>query len=124
MRNIAIVLLLSATCTQARAEEFLCTYAWPNQAQSHSALLEVDGKKATMRGIGPLELEFLVAANSPMELLLYKIFTKENSGSDYPVGFTTMALDKQTKLFVYSNAFAGGDQNNHAKGTCEAVRRD
>jgi hypothetical protein len=123
MRHIAIVLLLSTICAPVRAEEFLCTYSWPDQTQAHSALLDVDGQKVIMRG-GLLNLEFLVAANSSTELLLYKPFTKENSGSDYPVGFTTMALDKKTKVFVYSNSFAGGDQNNHAKGSCEAVLRD
>jgi hypothetical protein len=57
-------------------------------------------------------------------LLLYQPFTKENSGANYPVGFSTMALDKKTKSFVYSNSFAGGDQNNHAKGSCEVIIRD
>jgi hypothetical protein len=123
MRHIASFLLLTTICTPASAEEFLCTYSWPDQVQAHPVLLVVDGQKAIMRG-GLLNLEFQVSANSPAELLLYKPFTKDNSGSDYPVGFTTMALDKKAKVFVYSNSFAGGDQNNHAKGSCEVVLHD
>lgn len=119
----ALVFLLYAISAPIHAEEFLCTYSWPDQSKSHSALLDIEGQKAIIRG-GLINLEFQVAANSSTELLIYKPFTKENSGTNYPVGFSTMALDKKAKAFIYSNSFAGGDQNNHAKGTCEAVLRD
>ncbi len=123
MKKIAIAILFSAPSLPAYAEEFLCTYSWPDNGGSHSVLVDVDGKKAIVRG-GLLNQEFDVAADSPTELLLYQLFTKENSGPNYPVGFSTMALDKETKTFVYSNSFAGGDQNNHAKGLCQIVIRD
>lgn len=112
-----------ASSLPAHAKAFLCTYSWPGNAKSHSVLLQVDGQKATVRG-GMLDLHFAVAADSPTELLLYQLFTKENAGANYPVGFSTMALDKKTRAFVYSNSFAGGDQNNHATGSCEDAMRD
>lgn len=123
MRNIALAPLLTVLILPAHAEEFLCTYYWPDKDKPHSVLLDVDGQKATVRG-GLINLDFKVAANSSTELLLYQPFTKETSGENYPVGFSTMALDKKTKSFVYSNSFAGGDQNNHAKGFCTVVIRD
>jgi len=123
MRHIIVVSVLSAITAPASAEELLCTYSWLDQDKSHSVLLDIDGQRAIIRG-GLLNQEFVVAANSSAELLIYRPFTKENSGKDYPVGFTVAAVDKATKVFVYSNSFAGGDQNNHAKGTCEPVLGD
>lgn len=123
MRHIIAAFLFSAASAPVSAEEFLCTYSWPDQDKSHSMLLDIDGQRAIIRG-GLLNQEFVVAANSSTELLIYRPFTKENSGKNYPVGFTVLALDKATNALVYSNSFAGGDQNNHAKGTCEPVLRD
>jgi hypothetical protein len=77
-----------------------------------------------MTGSRPCSLDFKIAANSQTALLLYQPFTKENSGTNYPVGLSTVAFDKKTKSFVYSNSFAGDEQNNHANGYCEVVIRD
>ena len=123
MKNIYLASTLIAFSFNASAEEYLCTYSWPDQDKAYSVLLDFDDHKATVRG-GIINLDFLVAANSSTELLIYKAHTKKNSGADYPVGFSTMSLDKKTERFVYSNSFAGGDQNNHAKGSCEIVLRD
>jgi hypothetical protein len=123
MKRVLLAIGFSFAGATASAEEFVCTYQWPGQERSHAALLDVQGNRTVVRG-GLINIEFSVASNSPTEILLYRAYTKENSGSDYPVGFSTMSLDKQTNAFVYSNSFAGGDQNNHAKGTCEPVRRD
>ena len=118
-----IALLFLIISFPSNAEEYICNYSWIGKKPSYSILIDVQGKKAITHG-GVLSLEFTVAANTSSELLIYMLFTKENSGPDYPVGFSTMALDKKTKLFVYSNTFAGGNQNNHAIGKCEVVIRD
>jgi hypothetical protein len=61
-------------------------------------------------------IEYEVIENSNDELLLMKRFTKSNSGKNYPVGMALMVLDKKTGVFVRSNTFAGGNQNNNAIG--------
>jgi hypothetical protein len=118
-----LFLFLCAMSRDVSAEEFLCTYSWPGKSESHSVLLEVTGDRGMTRG-GVINQEYRVAANTTTELLMYRSYTKANSGNDYPVGLTTIVLDKATKAFVLSNSFAGGNQNNHAKGSCEVVYRD
>ena len=122
IRLVGFLFLFPAITAIAGNDEFLCNYTWPDQAISHSVLLDVQGEQATIRG-GIINDVFSVGSNTDTELLIYQLFTKENAGPNYPVGFTTMSLDKQSKNFVYSNSFAGGDQNNHAKGTCAEVQR-
>lgn len=122
LRRAAVASALLCASLGASAQEFVCSYTWPGESRSHATLLEVAGAVTIVRG-GLLDEEYQVVANTETELLVYRAFTKKNSGATYPVGFSTMALDKNTGVFVYSNSFAGGNQNNHAKGSCTSVRR-
>lgn len=122
MKITVLVLVLLLANTAAKAERYLCSYSWIGKSETHSTLVEVKGQKAITRD-NLIDIDFLVAANSDAEMLIYKPFTKENSGEKYPVGVSVIALDKKTKAFVYSNAFAGGNQNNHATGKCEKLKQ-
>jgi len=64
-----------------------------------------------------------VLENTKDELMLIKRFTKSGTGGDYPVGIALLVLDKKSGVFVRSNTFAGGDQNNHAIGTGRMLPR-
>lgn len=122
LRRAAMTCALLTASLGASAQEFVCSYTWPGESRSFAVLLDVAGAVVIVRG-GVINEEYQVAANTETELLVYRVFTKQNSGATYPVGFSTMALDKKTGVFVYSNSFAGGNQNNHAKGSCTAVSR-
>lgn len=99
------------------AEQYICTNTWEGESKAYPLIIEVTKNKAIIKG-STLKSEYEIASNTDTELLIYKKFTKENSGSNYPVGFTVMALDKKTKAFVRSNTFATDSQNNHAHGSC------
>ncbi len=118
MKKLLPILVFSAFA--ANAEEYTCTYTWEGKQEAHPILIDVQGGKALLKG-GVLTPEYEVASNTATELLLYRAFTKANSGSDYPVGFTVMALDKKTKSFSRSNTFASSESNNHAFGKCGEI---
>lgn len=110
--------IFAASCN---AEEYICTYTWTKEAGVHSTLIEVNGKKAIERTA--IEVEYEVLENTKDEILLMKRFTKSETGGDYPVGIALQVLDKKSGVFVRSNTFAGGDQNNHAIGTGRMLPR-
>ncbi|MBW1811693.1 MAG: hypothetical protein JRJ87_26125 [Deltaproteobacteria bacterium] len=112
---IALVVALTISSV-GYAEEYRGKFKWVGKAQEYSFVIVVEGKKAIDKSV-LLDVDFEVVENSKDELLLMKRFTKKNSGKDYPVGMSLMVLDKKTGVFVRSNTFAGGYQNNHATGT-------
>lgn len=79
-------------------------------------LIEISNAGAKVK-VG-LEEKFTIVGNSKTELLLYKAHTKSNSGADYPIGFTVIALDRSTMQLIRSNTLVGSDSNNHAFGNC------
>jgi hypothetical protein len=107
----------------AQAEQYTCTYTWEGKREAHPILIDVQGNKAVIKGgiLNILKEAYEVVSNTDTELLIYRKFTKENSGADYPVGFTVMALDKKTKVFVRSNTFVDTESNNHAFGKCGEI---
>lgn len=107
-----IFLMFAVSCS---AEEYIFSYTWAKEARVHSTLIEVNGNRAIERTA--IEVEYEVLENTKDELMLLKRFTKSETGADYPVGIALLVLDKKTGVFVRSNTFAGGDQNNHAIGT-------
>jgi hypothetical protein len=119
MKILTTVLVSIMFCVSCYAEEYICNYSWTKNGKVYPTVIEVNGKTAIERNI----FEYEVIENTSDELLLMKRFTKNNSGKDYPVGMALMVLDKKTGVFVRSNTFAGGDQNNHAIGTGEMLPR-
>jgi len=118
MKKIIFLLIFSTFI--AHADEYTCTYTWEGKREAYPILIEVQGDKAVIKG-DLLIPTYEVASNTDTELLLYRIFTKANSDSDYPVGFTVMALDKKTKYFTRSNTFVNSEYNNHAFGKCGKI---
>ena len=114
---LSVVMFLIGT---VQAEQYSCTYTWEGESESHPILIDVQGKKAEIKG-GILKPTYEVVSNTSTELLIYRKFTKENSGKDYPVGFTVMTLDKNSEAFVRSNTFSGSTSNNHAFGKCGQI---
>lgn len=116
-----LLLIFTFIAFSAQAEEYTCTYTWEGKSEAHPILIDVQGEKAIIKG-SLLTPEYVVVSNTNTELLLYRAFTKANSGSDYPVGFTVMAFDKKTKYFSRSNTFAHSESNNHAFGKCGEIK--
>lgn len=113
--------LLIFIASAAQAEQYTCTYSWRGKHEAHPVLIEVQGDRAVVKS-GIFNETYEVTSNTSTELLMYRKFTKENSGVDYPVGFSTIALDKKTKTLARSNTFASSESNNHAFGKCQEVR--
>ena len=118
MKKSLYLLIFFASAIQA--EQYSCTYSWEGANESHPVQINVQGNKAVIRS-GIFKPTYEVVSNTGTELLLYRAFTKENSGSDYPVGFTVMTLDKETEFFTRSNTFAQNESNAHAFGKCNRI---
>ncbi len=118
MKSFLFFLMVFSSASQA--EQYACTYVWEGQKDSNPILIDVQGDKAVIKG-GVTTPTYDVVSNTETELLLYRIFTKETSGSNYPVGFTVMALDKKTKSLSRSNTFSPNKYNSHAFGKCGKV---
>jgi hypothetical protein len=105
----------------AGAEDFVCTYRWTDADTAIRARLIVDEGAATLLG-DEVDVLFIIVSNTPDELLGYKAFTRQQNGSDYPVGLSVIVLDRRTGTFTYSHTFAGSSQNNRADGECAGSR--
>ena len=123
MKKLLYFLFLVFIAGPVRAEQYTCTYTWQGKREAHPILIDVQGNKAVIKGgvLNILKEAYEVVSNTDTELLIYRKFTKENSGANYPVGFTVMALDKKTNVFVRSNTFAGTESNSLAFGKCGAI---
>lgn len=118
MKRTLFLLILMASLLPA--EQYICTNIWEGSSKAYTLMIEVKDNKAIVKS-STLNSKYEIASNTDTELLIYRKYTKENSGTNYPVGFTVMTLDKKTKVFVRSNTFATGSQNNHGHGSCSKI---
>lgn len=121
MRTITTILLIFLFHSLVHAEEYHGNFQWEGKGKTFPFKIIVNGDTAIQKS-KTINIYYEVVENTKDELLLMKRFTKENSGKNYPVGMALIVLDKKSGVFVRSNTFAGGNQNNHAIGVGKQLK--
>jgi len=123
MKNVLVASVLFTFTAVGQCEEYRCQYSWDGKGdRTFTQTLVVTGKKAVEKD-DLSDVEYEVLENTEEELIVFKRFTKKNSGKDYPSGVSMIVIDKKSGVLSRSNTFAAAGRNNHGSGVAKLVRK-
>ncbi len=123
MKNLLIATVMFTFTAVGQCEEYETQYSWDGKGdRTFTQTLVVTGKKAVERD-DLSSVEYEVLEDTEDELIVFKRFTKKNSGKDYPSGVAMIVIDKKSGVLSRSNTFAAVGRNNHGTGVAKLVKK-